>query len=142
MSAPTIRRSGPTCLHIFTLLSWISKPPFISLKSHSTGSTAGNCAVRSCQSCGFPQKYGYWGGKEQSPTKEELSMSALKLLQTHCRTAKNPSEPRACVHAGDCKIHAVQMATESLWFRFAAHLPPALMPGEATWNRDWTVLKE
>lgn len=64
-------------------------------------------------------------GKTDSPRKEELSMSALKLLQTRCRTAKEPSEPGACVRAGACKIPAVQRTTEPLWFSFALHLPPA-----------------
>lgn len=62
VSVPTIKRSGSTCLHIFTHLSRIAKPPFNSLNSHSAGSSAGNCGVRSCQSCGFPEKYGSWGG--------------------------------------------------------------------------------
>lgn len=65
VSVLTIKRSVPTCLHIFTPLPCIPKPPFNSLNSHSAGSTAGNCGVRGCQSCGFPKKYGSWGGKQK-----------------------------------------------------------------------------
>lgn len=69
VSVSTIKRSGSASPHIFTLSSWIAKPSFNSLDSHSAGSTEGSCCVRSCQSCGFPQKLGSWRGKQTLPQK-------------------------------------------------------------------------
>lgn len=124
MSVPTIKRSDPTYLYIFSLLSWIAKPPFNSLNSHSAGSTTGNCAARSCQSVRF-QRNMVLEGENRLFHKRAAFSECIEAAAGPLQDCQRDLWARPCVHAGDFKICAVQMATERLWICFAVHLSPA-----------------